>query len=671
MASSSLRAYMAAAIMLASSIGLVDASARSPREYIMAGGMGPCPVECSVSGYDSSNWTQYQSMEALQACDHKPKLLDFTIHTALEDDDVPFVVRACSTVRGPIVYDEQYTAMEDVKIDSNIEDEPVELQLIYSNSDDKTIANQKTTAVRELQASLLLLNNTDTGENNEYSRHIIHYGDTVVGIFIGSSVDPRSAALGPLEDFLQYSKDPKVGRSHTIAVQMCGKRNTIHETMGFIADTTPGKALYRVQSAVKAWSDAKCAPNLGQTMTFGRPSVGRNKKVLAGELDKLSTPDESFSALAACRTIQVQSGNGCAQLAKRCGISGANFTKYNPGKNFCSTLKPGQRVCCSTGTLPDIRPKPKPDGTCASRIVKSGDNCAAIAAANGLKIADLETFNKKTWGWSGCKRLFVGINMCLSKGHPALPAPIKNAQCGPQKPGTKAPKPGSDFSKLNPCPLNACCNVWGQCGTTKDFCTKSSLGPPGTSKPGQNGCVSNCGTDIVNNDKPPAQFKKIGYFEAWSEERPCLHMDMDNVPKGLTHIHFAFADVGPGFSVSAARVKKQFEKFKKHKGAKRIVAFGGWTASTNPNSYWIFREGIKPGNRETLANNLAKFVIDNGLDGLDLDWEYPGAPDIPGIPAADPLDGKAYLELLKILRKKLPTSQFHPPFPWPFSSFHN
>lgn len=35
-------------------------------------------------------------------------------------------------------------------------------------------------------------------------------------------------------------------------------------------------------------------------------------------------------------------------------------------------------------------------------------------------------------------------------------------------------------------------------------------------------------------------------------------------------------------------------------------------------------------------------------------WEYPGALDLPDIPAADPIDGPNYLELLKLIRKKLP-----------------
>ncbi|KAK4646300.1 hypothetical protein QC761_0041370 [Podospora bellae-mahoneyi] len=199
----------------------------------------------------------------------------------------------------------------------------------------------------------------------------------------------------------------------------------------------------------------------------------------------------------------------------------------------------------------------------------------------------------------------------------------------------------SYLASLNPCPLNACCTVGGQCGTTAEFCTVKGA-PFGTPiKPRRVGCISNCGIKVINNASPPSEFKRIGYFEAWSsankKERPCLFMDATQIPTGYTHVHFAFGEVSSNFAVGVSKLKNQFDKFVKMRGFKRIIAFC-----------------VKPGNREILATNIAKFVVNHDLDGMDLDSGYSGAPDLPDIPSADPLDGVAYLELLKLLRQKLP-----------------
>jgi chitinase len=68
---------------------------------------------------------------------------------------------------------------------------------------------------------------------------------------------------------------------------------------------------------------------------------------------------------------------------------------------------------------------------------------------------------------------------------------------------------------LSPCPIKACCNVWGNCGVDKDFCiaTKSETGNPGTAALNTNGCVQNCGMDIVKSGPAPTSFMKVGYFE--------------------------------------------------------------------------------------------------------------------------------------------------------------
>ncbi|KAL4916199.1 glycoside hydrolase superfamily [Aspergillus aurantiobrunneus] len=330
--------------------------------------------------------------------------------------------------------------------------------------------------------------------------------------------------------------------------------------------------------------------------------------------------------------------------------------KYNPSDDLCSSLMAGQHVCCSSGTLPDFTPQPNADGSCKTYLTVKGDSCSSIGATNGgLSNDKLEGFNKETWGWAGCDNLGQDVKMCLSEGSPPMPAPLDNAVCGPQVPGTEYPDSGANLSYLNPCPLNACCNIWGQCGITGEFCTDTGTGAPGTAKPGTNGCISNCGTEIVNNGASPSEFRKIAYFEAFNVERACLRMDVTQVDNSsYTHIHYAFGDITEDFKVDISAYHDQFIAFSRMTGIKRILSFGGWGFSTEPSTYKILRNGVTEANRETLAANIANFIKDYDLDGVDIDWEYPGAPDIPGIPGGSPDEGDNYAEFLKILKDLLP-----------------
>lgn len=97
-----------------------------------------------------------------------------------------------------------------------------------------------------------------------------------------------------------------------------------------------------------------------------------------------------------------------------------------------------------------------------------------------------------------------------------MPAVISNAVCGPQVNGTATAPHGADLSTLNECPLNASCDIWGQCGVTSEFCTvsNSTTGAPGTAANNTNGCISNCGTQIVESDAPAENYV-IGYFEGF------------------------------------------------------------------------------------------------------------------------------------------------------------
>lgn len=81
-----------------------------------------------------------------------------------------------------------------------------------------------------------------------------------------------------------------------------------------------------------------------------------------------------------CPTQTVASGDGCGSLARKCGISDQDFLRYNPSSNLCSTLQIGQSVCCGSGILPDHSPKANLDGTCRTQTVSSGDGCGSMVA---------------------------------------------------------------------------------------------------------------------------------------------------------------------------------------------------------------------------------------------------------------------------------------------------
>lgn len=58
-------------------------------------------------------------------------------------------------------------------------------------------------------------------------------------------------------------------------------------------------------------------------------------------------------------------------------------------------------------------------------------------------------------------------------------------------------------------------------------------------------------------------------------------------------------------------------------GVKRIVSFGGWSFSTDQDTYPIFREGVTAANRATFIASVVSFVTTYNLDGVDFDVSHP------------------------------------------------
>ncbi|KAI1852620.1 hypothetical protein JX266_002161 [Neoarthrinium moseri] len=646
-----------------------------------------CPQACSASGPISSNWTHYHAVSDLEWC-QKPMLFDMGLQTPVDQADAHITIRACTVsdfgpvaVRNPGLLSRQETFDNETKPaaisnssqtttcgtpGSSPERSSLDVRLSWGGSADRD-GNDAVLATENL------IRNLEKGVSGCAEPTILFAksGKTIVGLYVGSQIDTSSAASIMHDQFASRAKADKV--PNRIGAQICGERPISSQTFGIYADIKGN--VTAVQDVVRGWSEGRCLAEYDQEEVMKSTSVG----ITSALMDESSLVSSSgggggaerreLHARATCKFAQADPGDGCWALEQKCKISRSDLIKYNGGKSdFCDTVKSGQYVCCGSGDLPDFSPQPDADGNCKAYTVQLKDLCGTIAAANQISNwTKLEEVNKDSWGWTGCANLQPGQNICLSKGKPPMPNPIVGATCGPQVPGTQMPTNGTKLADLNPCPLNVCCNIWGNCGLSDDFCIESPAdsGAPGAAKPGSNGCISNCGSEIVHSDKGPDKFRVVGYFESWNQDRECLHMDVSKLPEvtpigwsftGYTHIHFAFPDITPQLTVDVSKVQDQFDGFKKlNYGAKKIVSFGGWAFSNDAPTYAVFRTMVSSEvNRQKAARNIIRFVTDNNLDGVDFDWEYPGATDIDGTPGGSPDEGENYLKFLKTVRNSLP-----------------
>lgn len=604
---------------------ILAAASLSLAESTFISALNACPAPCDTLE-DSVNWTAYKRVERLAAC-NETMLLDFSLYSSLDSPKATRAIYACLPDTGPATKRELLSTTCDAK-----EQKELALEFASSGPEGSESSSKIIAALEQVKRQL---------ESHQSCEDITSFGYSqraAVGIYVGGGVHHGSIADSLIPKLLKHIRDN--GASEKMAIQYCGV--DADYTIGIVADAKNG--LPGVQKAVKQWSEAKCVTGYESTSEWKQIPLK-----LAGSMVRQEATGSKHFARGlikrdTCKYIKVVSGDSCRSLAKKCGISGADFDKYNDDPDTCSSLAAGQAVCCSKGELPDLKPKPNPDGTCATHTIVANDNCDKIAAANGLKVDELKGFNKRTWAWAGCDSLIRNSKICVSKGNPPMPQPISNAVCGPQVPGTKQPTDDTELEDLNPCKLNACCDIWGQCGVTAEFCTET----------GENRCISNCGTDVVNKEKPDNKVL-VGYFEAWNWDRPCLQQDLNTVDVSIyTHIHFAFAGISDDFDVDISEVERQFAQLKELKDVNRILSFGGWSFSTELDTYPIFRQGVTDANRQKFADNVVDFITEHDLDGVDFDWEYPGAPDIPGIPAGSEEDGANYVKFLKMVREKLP-----------------
>lgn len=138
----------------------------------------------------------------------------------------------------------------------------------------------------------------------------------------------------------------------------------------------------------------------------------------------------------------------------------------------------------------------------------------------------------------------------------------------------------------------------------------------------------------------------IGYV--YAQDRVIDPSEVD--ARKLTRINYAFANVKggrvvPGFSHDAENLAMLTTLKRENPALTVVVSVGGWTWSGNFSDVALTRES-----RSRFIESAVQFVEKYHLDGLDVDWEYPGM--IGNGNKFRAADKQNYTLLLKELRER-------------------
>ena len=165
---------------------------------------------------------------------------------------------------------------------------------------------------------------------------------------------------------------------------------------------------------------------------------------------------------------------------------------------------------------------------------------------------------------------------------------------------------------------------------------------------GQQGGNSGGNGNTGNNDPipptpsaPPAGTVIVGYAVWWENTLPD--------PSLMTHLNYAFALIQNDFETldikSESRLRLMVALKKQNPDLKVLLSIGGWGAGN-------FSEmAADEKHRKAFCRNCLNAVTKFGLDGIDIDWEYPTSSSA-GISSSSE-DTKNFTLLMKDLRETL------------------
>ena len=190
-------------------------------------------------------------------------------------------------------------------------------------------------------------------------------------------------------------------------------------------------------------------------------------------------------------------------------------------------------------------------------------------------------------------------------------------------------------------------------GSTYEFYVLAKDVKRNLSKPSNVVTVTASLSPVPTLDTSEAGAKRVvGYYAAWSSYSGFTPDKID--ASKLTHINYAFANIGSDYKITVGYPDKDPANFKMlqqlktlNPNLKTLISVGGWTWSVK------FSDAASTeATRTAFANGCVEFITKYGFDGVDLDWEYPVGGGLPEN-SKRPEDKQNFTLLLKKIREKL------------------
>lgn len=127
-------------------------------------------------------------------------------------------------------------------------------------------------------------------------------------------------------------------------------------------------------------------------------------------------------------------------------------------------------------------------------------------------------------------------------------------------------------------------------------------------------------------------------------------------PQQLTHLNYAFANIKnnrinlKSAETDTVNLKNLSKLKKKNPDLKILISIGGWSYSNNFSDM-----ALSDTSRRGFARSAVAFAEKYKLDGVDIDWEFPGLPGAGNIHR--PEDKQNFTLLLKAIREEMNNTQ--------------